>query len=81
MKITNVLPADALDRERMQKVFESEAFLLVIERLEAELKRSEEELTRKDSLNELMRAQGAVSALRLALRLPGQILAESREKK
>jgi hypothetical protein len=73
-KITNRF--DAIDIDELRHVISHEAFKTIQVRIEVELKRATETCTRSESQTEVLRAQGAVAALKAVLEIPGRLLNE-----
>ncbi len=67
-------------RERFREMVQSEPFRLVMERVEAELRRAVDLCARADEERELRRAQGAAAALRMVLGIPERLLAEMKQR-
>ncbi len=66
---------DGLEIARFAAMLQSEAFLILRARIEAELDRARNDCENQCELV-LMRAQGQAKALRTVLALPGMMLAE-----
>lgn len=75
-KLLTVDRTDSVDRGEFQRMIESELFGSIQARIYAEMKRNQDACQSSDSGLKVRRAQGAVAALRAALELPAQMLAE-----
>lgn len=75
-RLTPANRLDQLDAEQFRDMLASEPFQRVMARIRAELERARESCAGEDDELKLRRAQGAAAALRMALGLPEQILAE-----
>ena len=71
---------DALDREEMRRMIESDPFKAIQTRISQELQRSIDTCVNSGDQLEVMRAQGAARALETALHTPERVLDEMKSK-
>lgn len=69
-----------VEANKFEEMMKSAPFAMVVKRIESELERERKSCEGADGEVEIRRAQGAVAALRVVLKLPANILAELRAK-
>lgn len=72
--------ADVLDAKEFQDVVGGPAYARIVAKIEAILASEQRKIESSESMEELRRAQGAISALRSVLDLPNRILAEMQKE-